>query len=103
MQVYQYVQIPSPKQGEIVRQVAFSQRAKLHHVGMLLSIEMGKNPLSNWGGKHTMMLLLLVISPSLHANMAAMDYETYDYLAMLLRPRYTLGLLHCKDDRLKKH
>jgi acyl-CoA reductase-like NAD-dependent aldehyde dehydrogenase len=40
--IYQYVQIPAPKRGEIVRQIGDALRAKLHQLGRLLSLEMGK-------------------------------------------------------------
>jgi hypothetical protein len=36
------VQIPAPKRGEIVRQIGDALRAKLHHLGRLVSLEMGK-------------------------------------------------------------
>lgn len=35
-------QIPAPKRGEIVRQIGDALRAKLHHLGRLVSLEMGK-------------------------------------------------------------
>ena len=38
----QCVQIPAPKRGEIVRQIGDALRAKLHHLGRLVSLEMGK-------------------------------------------------------------
>lgn len=35
-------QVPAPKRGEIVRQIGDALRAKLHHLGRLVSLEMGK-------------------------------------------------------------
>lgn len=35
-------QIPAPKRGEIVRQIGDALRTKLHHLGRLVSLEMGK-------------------------------------------------------------
>ncbi|CAD6266378.1 unnamed protein product [Miscanthus lutarioriparius] len=41
--VFRYVnKIPAPKRGEIVRQIGDALRAKLHHLGTLVSLEMGK-------------------------------------------------------------
>ncbi|OVA08333.1 Aldehyde dehydrogenase domain [Macleaya cordata] len=37
-----WMQIPAPKRGEIVRQIGEALRAKLHHLGRLVSLEMGK-------------------------------------------------------------
>ncbi|KAL6560005.1 hypothetical protein OROGR_005122 [Orobanche gracilis] len=37
-----WMQIPAPKRGEIVRQIGDSLRKKLHHLGQLVSLEMGK-------------------------------------------------------------
>uniref|UniRef100_A0A453KUF3 Aldehyde dehydrogenase domain-containing protein n=1 Tax=Aegilops tauschii subsp. strangulata TaxID=200361 RepID=A0A453KUF3_AEGTS len=37
-----WMAIPAPKRGEIVRQIGDALRAKLHHLGRLLSLEMGK-------------------------------------------------------------
>lgn len=37
-----WMQIPAPKRGEIVRQIGDALRAKLHQLGRLLSLEMGK-------------------------------------------------------------
>lgn len=35
-------QIPAPKRGEIVRQIGDALREKLHELGRLVSLEMGK-------------------------------------------------------------
>lgn len=37
-----WMQIPAPKRGEIVRQIGDALRAKLHYLGRLVSLEMGK-------------------------------------------------------------
>ncbi|OAY64218.1 aldehyde dehydrogenase family 7 member B4 [Ananas comosus] len=37
-----WMQVPAPKRGEIVRQIGDALRAKLHHLGRLVSLEMGK-------------------------------------------------------------
>uniref|UniRef100_A0A0E0M1Q9 aldehyde dehydrogenase (NAD(+)) n=2 Tax=Oryza punctata TaxID=4537 RepID=A0A0E0M1Q9_ORYPU len=37
-----WMAIPAPKRGEIVRQIGDALRAKLHHLGRLVSLEMGK-------------------------------------------------------------
>ncbi|XP_057786677.1 aldehyde dehydrogenase family 7 member B4 isoform X1 [Salvia miltiorrhiza] len=37
-----WMQIPAPKRGEIVRQIGDALRTKLHHLGRLVSLEMGK-------------------------------------------------------------
>eukprot|EP00262_Sarcandra_glabra_P005543 TRINITY_DN1723_c0_g1_i1.p1 TRINITY_DN1723_c0_g1~~TRINITY_DN1723_c0_g1_i1.p1 ORF type:complete len:509 (-),score=85.18 TRINITY_DN1723_c0_g1_i1:273-1799(-) len=37
-----WMQIPAPKRGEIVRQIGEALRAKLQHLGRLVSLEMGK-------------------------------------------------------------
>ncbi|CAA3002666.1 aldehyde dehydrogenase family 7 member B4 [Olea europaea subsp. europaea] len=37
-----WMQIPAPKRGEIVRQLGDALRAKLHYLGRLVSLEMGK-------------------------------------------------------------
>ncbi|KAF8388717.1 hypothetical protein HHK36_025397 [Tetracentron sinense] len=37
-----WMQIPAPKRGEIVRQIGDALRAKLQHLGRLVSLEMGK-------------------------------------------------------------
>ncbi|KAL7140398.1 hypothetical protein ABFS83_09G118100 [Erythranthe nasuta] len=37
-----WMQIPAPKRGEIVRQIGDSLRTKIHHLGRLVSLEMGK-------------------------------------------------------------
>lgn len=37
-----WMQVPAPNRGEIVRQIGDALRAKLHHLGRLLSLEMGK-------------------------------------------------------------
>lgn len=37
-----FLQIPAPKRGEIVRQIGDALRTKLHHLGRLVSLEMGK-------------------------------------------------------------
>lgn len=34
--------MPAPKRGEIVRQIGDALRAKLQHLGRLVSLEMGK-------------------------------------------------------------
>ncbi|XP_078444258.1 aldehyde dehydrogenase 7B4 [Wolffia australiana] len=37
-----WMQVPAPKRGEIVRQIGDALRAKLQHLGRLVSLEMGK-------------------------------------------------------------
>ncbi|EPS74245.1 hypothetical protein M569_00512, partial [Genlisea aurea] len=37
-----WMQIPAPKRGEVVRQIGDALRVKLHHLGRLVSLEMGK-------------------------------------------------------------
>ncbi|XP_073010362.1 aldehyde dehydrogenase family 7 member A1 [Typha latifolia] len=37
-----WMQVPAPKRGEIVRQIGEALRAKLQHLGRLVSLEMGK-------------------------------------------------------------
>ncbi|KAG8380171.1 hypothetical protein BUALT_Bualt07G0165800 [Buddleja alternifolia] len=37
-----WMQVPAPKRGEIVRQIGDALRTKLHHLGRLVSLEMGK-------------------------------------------------------------
>ncbi|KAG0483003.1 hypothetical protein HPP92_011087 [Vanilla planifolia] len=37
-----WMQLPAPKRGEIVRQIGDALRTKLHHLGRLVSLEMGK-------------------------------------------------------------
>ncbi|KAK6911847.1 Aldehyde dehydrogenase domain [Dillenia turbinata] len=37
-----WMQVPAPKRGEIVRQIGEALRAKLHELGRLVSLEMGK-------------------------------------------------------------
>ncbi|KAH6779195.1 aldehyde dehydrogenase 7B4, partial [Perilla frutescens var. hirtella] len=37
-----WMQISSPKRGEIVRQIGDALRTKLHHLGWLVSLEMRK-------------------------------------------------------------
>ncbi|KAL9460754.1 hypothetical protein AB3S75_003875 [Citrus x aurantiifolia] len=37
-----WMELPAPKRGEVVRQIGDALREKLHHLGRLLSIEMGK-------------------------------------------------------------
>ncbi|KAL6655505.1 hypothetical protein ACP70R_006331 [Stipagrostis hirtigluma subsp. patula] len=37
-----WMAVPAPKRGEIVRQIGDALRAKLHHFGRLVSLEMGK-------------------------------------------------------------
>lgn len=37
-----WMQIPAPKRGDIVRQIGEALRGKLHHLGRLVSLEMGK-------------------------------------------------------------
>ncbi|KAL5200688.1 hypothetical protein ABZP36_021891 [Zizania latifolia] len=37
-----WMTIPAPKRGDIVRQISDALRAKLHHLGRLVSLEMGK-------------------------------------------------------------
>ncbi|CAM8887906.1 unnamed protein product [Rhodiola kirilowii] len=37
-----WIQIPAPKRGDIVRQIGDALRTKLHQLGRLVSLEMGK-------------------------------------------------------------
>lgn len=37
-----WMQVPAPKRGDIVRQIGDALRSKLHHLGRLVSLEMGK-------------------------------------------------------------
>ncbi|KAL8529716.1 hypothetical protein ACS0TY_006961 [Phlomoides rotata] len=37
-----WMQVPAPKRGEIVWQIGDALRTKLHHLGRLVSLEMGK-------------------------------------------------------------
>ncbi|GAB2220031.1 hypothetical protein Drorol1_Dr00007673 [Drosera rotundifolia] len=37
-----WMQVPAPKRGDIVRQIGDALRAKLHQLGQIVSLEMGK-------------------------------------------------------------
>lgn len=39
---FHLLQVPAPKRGDIVRQIGDALRAKLHQLGRLVSLEMGK-------------------------------------------------------------
>lgn len=39
---FHMLQVPAPKRGDIVRQIGDALRAKLHQLGRLVSLEMGK-------------------------------------------------------------